>query len=71
MGSVAVGSASVILAGKEKTVTAAHAQTPACPASACSAAAGVTVSVECVIALSLVPTEPPVKNAPPVLIPAL
>lgn len=70
MGSVTVGAANVILAGKEKTVTAPHAKTPASQNSA-YAAAGVTVSVECVSVLSPVPTEPPVKNAPPVLIPAL
>lgn len=56
----------VMLAGKVKTVTAAPEQTPACPASACCAAAGATVSVGFVNALSLEPTEPPVKNAPPV-----
>lgn len=71
MGSVAVGSASVLLAGKEKTATAPRAQTPARPASACCAVAGVTASVVFVTALSLVPMELPVRNAPPVLIPAL
>ncbi len=71
MESVAVVSASAMLAGREKTVTAPHARTPACPASACCAAAGVTASVGFVSALNLVPTELPVKNAPPALIPAL
>lgn len=71
MGSAAVGSASVMQAGKEKTVTAPRAQTPACPASACCAVAGGTASVGFVSALNLVPTELPVRNAPPVPIPAL
>lgn len=71
MGSVAVGSASVMRAGKEKTVTAPRAQTPACPASACCVVAGVSASVGFVSARSLVPTELPVRNAPPVPIPAL
>lgn len=71
MGSVTVASASVILAGKEITVTAPHAQTPACPASACCAVAGVTVSVGFATALNLVPMELPVRNAPPVQILAL
>lgn len=68
MGSVAVVSASVMLAGKEKTVTVPHALTPACPTLACCAAAGATASVESVSVPSLVPTELPVRNAPPVLI---
>lgn len=71
MENVAVASASVTLAGKEKTVTAPHAQTPACPASACCAVVGVTVSVEFVSAPSLEPMELPVRNVPPVPIPAL
>lgn len=71
MGSVAVASASVTLAGKEKAATAPHAQTPACLASACCAAAGVTVSVGFASAPSLVRMEPPARNAQPVLIPAL
>lgn len=66
-----MASASVMPAGKEKTVTAQHAQTPACPALACCAVAGVTVSVAFVSAPSLEPMELPVRNAPPVLIPAL
>lgn len=70
MGSVAVDPVCVILAGKVKTVTAAPAQTPACPASACCAAAGATVSVGFVSALSLEPMELPVKSAPPVQTPA-
>lgn len=65
-----MGAASVILVGKEKTVTAPHAKTPANQPSA-YAAVGVTVSVGSVSVLSPVPTEPPVKNAPPVPIPAL
>lgn len=71
MGSVAVGSASVMLAGKEKTATAPLTQTPACPASACCAVAGVTASVGSVSVLNPVPTELPVRNAPPVPTPAL
>lgn len=70
MGSVVVEPVCVMLAGKVKTVTAAPAQTPACPASACCAAAGATVSVGCASARSLAPTELPVKNAPPVQTPA-
>lgn len=57
-------------AGKVKTVTAPPAQTPACPASACCAAAAAAVSVGFVSALSLEPTELPVKSAPPVQTPA-
>lgn len=60
-----------MLAGKEKTVTAPRAQTPACPASACCAAAGETASVGFVSALNPVPTELPARSAPPALIPAL
>lgn len=71
MVSATVASASVMLAGKEKTATARHGQTPACPALGCCAAAGATVSVGSVSALSLVPTDLPVRNVPPVLIPAL
>lgn len=71
MGSATVATANAMLAGQEKTVTAPHAQTAARPALACCAAAGVTVSVGFVSALSLVPMELPVRNAPPVLIPAL
>ena len=63
--------ASAMLAGKEKTVTAPHAKTPACPASACCAVAGVIASAAFVSALNLVHMELPVKNAQPVLIPAL
>lgn len=70
MGSVAVDPVCVMLAGKVKTVTAAPAHTPACPASACCAAAGAAVSVGFVSALSLEPTELPVKSAPPVQTPA-
>lgn len=70
MGSVAVAPVSVTLAGKVKTATAAPARTPACPASACCAAAGATVSVGFVSALSPGPTERPVKSAPPVQTPA-
>lgn len=58
--------ACVTPAGKVKTVTAPPAQTPACPASACCAAAAAAVSVGFVSALSLEPTELPVKSAPPV-----
>lgn len=70
MGNVAVGSASVKPAGKEKTATVPRAQTNACRASGCCAAAGGTVSVAFVNALNQVPTGLPVRNAPPVLIPA-
>lgn len=70
MGNVAVASASVMLAGKEKTATARLAQTPACPASACCAAAGGTVSVEFVSVPSLEPMGLRVRNAPPVQVPA-
>lgn len=66
-----MASASVTPAGKEKTVTAPRASTPACPLSACCAAAGVTASVGFVSALSLGLMEIPVRNAPRVLIPAL
>lgn len=70
MGNVAVDPVCVMLAGKVKTVTAAPAQTPACPASACCAAAGAAVSVGFVSAPSLEPTERPVKSAPPAQTPA-
>lgn len=70
MGSVVVDPVCVTLAGKVKTVTAARAQTRACPASVCCAAAGATVSVGLASALSLEPTELPVKNAPPAQTPA-
>lgn len=58
------------LAGKETTVTAAHAQTPACPASACCAPAGVPASVGFVSAPNRAPAEISVRNAPPVPVPA-
>lgn len=70
MGSVVVDPVCVMLAGKMKTVTAAPAQTPACPPSACCAVAGATVSAVFVSVFSLEPTELPVKNAPPVQTPA-
>lgn len=70
MGSAVVDPVCVTPAGKVRTVTAAPAQTPACPASACCAAAGATVSVGSASALSPEPTELPVKNAPPVQTPA-
>lgn len=69
-GNVIVGCAIVTQDGKEKTATAPRAQTPACPAVVSCAAAGVSVIVEFAFALSLVPTEPPVRNAPPALMPA-
>lgn len=65
-----MGCASVTQDGKEKTATAPHAQTPACPALVSCAAAGVSVIVEFAFALSPVLTEPPVRNAPPALTPA-
>lgn len=71
MESAAVGSVSVMLAGRETTATAPHAQTPACPASACCVVAAVTATVGLVSVLSLEPTGLPARNAPPVLIPAL
>lgn len=71
MGSVAVASASVTLAGQEKTATAPQSQSPAHPATTCCAAAGVTAIVGFVNALSLALMETPVRNALPVLIPAL
>lgn len=70
MGSVVVDPVCVMLAGKVRTATAAPAQTPACPALAFCAVAGATVSVGFASALSLGPTELPVKNAPPVQTPA-
>lgn len=66
-----MGNAIVILIGKDQTVTAPQSQTPAHPASACCAVAGVTASAGFVIALKLEPMELPVRNAPPVPIPAL
>lgn len=68
--SVTAASASVTLAGKGRTVTALRVRTRACPASVCCAAAAGTASAEFVSALNLVPTAPPVRNVPPVLIPA-
>ena len=70
MGSVSVEPVCVTLAGKVKIVTVAPAQTPACPASGCCAAGGAAVSVGFVSALSLEPTELPVKSAQPVQTPA-
>lgn len=70
MGSVAVGPACAMLAGKVKTVTAPPSQTPACLALACCAVAGVPVNVGFVSAHSPEPMELPVRNVLPVQIPA-
>lgn len=65
-----MGCASVTLDGKEKTATALRVLTPACPVLVSCAAAGVSAIVGFAFALSLVPTEPPVRNVPPALTPA-
>lgn len=67
---VAVDSASVTLAGRETTVTAPPAKTPACPVGEC-AVDEVTANAGFVSVLNLAPMETPVRSAPPVLIPAL
>lgn len=66
-----VVSASVTRTGQGKTVTAPHAQIPACPAWGCCVAAVVNVCVEAVSVLSLGLMAPPVTSVPPALTPAL
>lgn len=65
-----VVSASASPTGQGKTVTAPHAQIPACPAWGCCVAAVDSVCVEDVSVHSQVHMAPPVTSAPPALMPA-